>query len=272
MADIVKLNNGQTTDTEILDTSGCSITIKRKNSKAIINKKLIDYIIVNTDTIRYAGYKCIKKTKLKVQKYNKTVEIKTLSYLAKADTIDPPLRESSIIGYCKQPLLGRFPENVLNAIAEDIKPLLSKKHTVNIVSLDSALMIFKRIGTPYDYLFLPQELKIIELKDEKDFVQYDRTVKYSSFSLPGKTVSTSMYAYGKFALYDVKKQAIVFSTFVKTKKTAKNEWGILSNLFISEETKDEIHNSKVKKAEEKLTGYFSRKLSRELKRNLKLED
>ncbi len=67
-SDALFLKNGQHTETEIIDTTGCEVLYVRNNKKTRIKKKHLDFIIFSNDTIKYADYDCLTPQKSLVQK------------------------------------------------------------------------------------------------------------------------------------------------------------------------------------------------------------
>jgi hypothetical protein len=63
-ADFIKLKAGDSSNTTIVDTSGCYVKIYRNDNIVIHNKNTIDFIVYRNDTINYSNYYCTNENNI----------------------------------------------------------------------------------------------------------------------------------------------------------------------------------------------------------------
>lgn len=63
LSDVITFRDGVSADVKILDTSGCSVKIKRNGADFAIDKSKLAVIIINLDTISYEGFICTEEMK-----------------------------------------------------------------------------------------------------------------------------------------------------------------------------------------------------------------
>lgn len=57
-AGVIEMKDGVSGNAEILDTVGCRVTIRRKGNVIKLEKKMLSFIVMDTDTIRYNDFVC----------------------------------------------------------------------------------------------------------------------------------------------------------------------------------------------------------------------
>ena len=162
-ADFIKLNNNQTSNTTILDTNNCEVTILRNNKAVGIKKNLIDFIVIKGDTINYKNYKCEKKPNQK-----NVIQTKNDNFTNK-----------NIIIYKK-------PENLISQ-KESKKQITKKKVKIALGVAQILIGITTEVLTIYD----ANRTISIETSDEKLKYKNDWNIGHTILALLGSSVIIS---------------------------------------------------------------------------------
>ena len=91
----IVLKNGQSSKCIIIDTSGCDVVIERNGKKSKIKKKLINFIVLEKDTLFYTDFSCPSSPKLKKVEQNQSKENIEEGYIVKYD-IDADIKIGEI--------------------------------------------------------------------------------------------------------------------------------------------------------------------------------
>jgi hypothetical protein len=214
-ADRIELKNGQAASTLIVDTSGCKITIKRKDNDVQIEKSQIARIIYGADTISYVDYICPADTvAVKIRKYEETPEYKLYQIMASIPRADVKMEKDQSVIYEPYPLNGSYNKMVFDSVSSKLKCLLSTYGPVEETSTNNiydCFMVDSAKCPKARYLILPMAIRTDAYASDHYRVSSGTMTEmiFSAVTTPEKAESAALTQI-QFICLDLQQNRIVF--------------------------------------------------------------
>ena len=213
--------DGLASHIEILDTAGCSVSIKSNGNTVAIKKRLIDYIIWGSDTISYKGYICAEKPKpaKKVLAPDDLPENKLIKIFDNAPKSDAyATLDSAKIAFIIAPLEGSFKIEDFVAV---MSPVYDYLQTIGTVIRITPEELLKEINAPtghFQYVFVPRIYRVSI--DKPRGLMSLASHKTYGLSDGGYTAKKTIYTESIFLIYDLQKKEKCFQKNLLKKRTA----------------------------------------------------
>jgi hypothetical protein len=160
-SDYIVLKNGMAAKTDILDTIGCKIQIRRNGNIVQIAKDDISFIVCNAETLYYNNFICTpeiasKKSNIVYEDGYNSEKVKSI--IEKMNFKEGKIRDR-VVYYCKQPIFGDDFQCCWDEKFESFENDLKTKITnVKLISHDELFKILKsRLDT--NTILLPFSVK-----------------------------------------------------------------------------------------------------------------
>jgi hypothetical protein len=215
--DEICLVNGQSSKTEVLDTSGCEVKMLRNGNTVTINKKLIRKVIWKSDTISFENYSCPEKPKSMIRLQD-TPEYKMMAILDNSPELSQVFKENSKIAFLFAPLQGNFNLEEFVGVQAPLIELFKKKATISILKPSEMIMEINAAQHQFDYAFIARKYHV-----EVNQIGHSDFSKMGAFGANSQgEKKKELFTFGDFILYDISKGEIVFHQTLHEKRSV---WG-----------------------------------------------
>ena len=196
-AEYIALRDGIASKTEILDTTGCAITIRQKGNVVKISKDKISFIVCKSDTLNYNEFICTPEiaSQASNKKYENGYNAEKVNALINGFKADSTIVRNCLLYCCATPINGnefqccwdekynvfkeRLKRNypgIKQISKEDLFKLLRDKSDTNCVLIPYSVSIDSYSSVSYIKAIV--NIKIIDLKAKS--IILDDTSDFSS--------------------------------------------------------------------------------------------
>jgi len=214
-ADQIFLVNGQQAVTEIADTSGCAVVIMRKGKKVTLQKRNIDKIIWNGDTVSYAGYVCPEKP-VKAMKFQETPEYRLMMILDKSEELEQKFRDGAKVACLTAPLSGNADPDEFRRVQKPLVELIKSKADVSILTPAEMVREVTAKNHRMDYAFLARKYHL-ETGNNPGTPGFVKTMTGTGYEK-----KKDLFTIADFLLLDIKRGVVVFHARLHEKRSV---WG-----------------------------------------------
>jgi hypothetical protein len=241
-SDAIHFKNGEIAKIIVADTNGCSIRILNRGKSVQIEKRLIQRIIWNMDTISYENFVCSEKVKLAASPTT-SPEQKLLNHFSFLPLTNETFRENTKIAFLAAPLKGNYDTLEFAKVINPLIDILNRKATTTVLTPIEMLNEINLEKSNYDYAFIAMEYHV-----EMETVETDPR-KGAKINIGGK--EGDVFTLGNFILYSLPGKKVVLHEILLKKGTV---WG--RNVRISDRIFIPKHDEKYvgRQIDEKLAG------------------
>jgi hypothetical protein len=222
LADKVVLLDGISAEAEIVDTSGCNVTIKRNDNTVLIEKKKIDYVVWKADTLSFKGYTCSEAPKRAVN-VRETPEYKLMALFDNAPIVDQAIKTPAKMAFLIIPLESNTDVKEFVGVISPLFDSLCKKVKVGKIAASALYNEIEMAQPRYDYVFISRMfIEEINVPSKSLLSKALYPARGSSLSPFPQQKKSILVTSAIFMIYDCKLKKIVFREEYKEKRSV---WG-----------------------------------------------